>query len=393
MSGLPTIGGSVQPGFERCRDAFAAGLQRGEIGAACAIRVGGVAVVDLWGGIADPATGRPWQEDTIVPVFSVTKGVAAICVLHLVAQGLIDLDRPVAHYWPDFAAGGKDGVTVRQALAHRAGVPYVDDALTLADLGDVPGMAARLAAQSPMFAPGSAHLYHAVSIGWITSELVRQTTGLTLGAWLAAEIAGPLGLSLFIGLPEAKRDRVARLAYRDPATVAAALAATMAEGSVAWRTLTINGVLSFAPDLGEGSLNDPRVQALELAGASLISDARSLATLYAACLTAVNGIRLLSDAVIADATRAVSTGRQFGVEIDGPPWGAGLMIPWPVQPMLGSASFGHDGMGGSLAFADPERGVSFAYVRNGMATGGVRDPDVYAVVDTLRTILDEGNKS
>ena len=132
---------------------------------------------------------------------------------------------------------------------------------------------------------------------------------------------------------------------------------------------------------------------MELAGAALVADARSLATFYAACLAPIDGIRLLSDEVIADAIRPVSTGKQFGLEEEGPAWGAGLMIPWRVQPMLGGSSFGHDGMGGSLAFASPEREVGFAYVRNGMAAGGVEDPEVYAVVKALDDILDERIKA
>lgn len=391
MDELPMVGGTVAPGFERCRDAFVAGLASGaETGAACSIRVNGKTVVDLWGGIADLSTGRKWNRDTIAPVFSVSKGVAAVCVLHLVTQGLLDLDAPVARYWPEFAQAGKGSVTVREALAHRAGIPFIDGAISLEDLHSVEHMAARVATQAPIFSPGSAHLYHAVVVGWITSELVRRITGKTVGQWLAEKVARPLGLSLYFGLPPSEQQRVARLIYRDPALAAAALDATLPEGSAPWKTLTLNGTLSFAPDLGDGSLNDPRVISAELAGAGLVADARSLATFYAACIEPVDGIRLLSDDVIADAIRPVSTGAEFGMAHDGPSWGAGVMIPWRVQPMLGGSSFGHDGMGGSLAFASPERKVGFAYVRNSMAAGGVEDPEVYAVVKALADSLDEG---
>ena len=387
----PNIGGTVAPGFERCRDAFAGGLQNGaEIGAACSIFVDGVAVVDLWGGVADRQTGRAWERDTIVPVFSVSKGVAAVCVLHLATQGLIELDAPLSRYWPEFAHAGKGEISVRDALAHRAGVPYVDGNISLEQLGSVENMSARLAAQSPFFEPGLAHLYHAVTIGWITSELVRRVTGLTVGKWLARNVAGPQDLALFFGVPQNKRQHVAKLAHRDFEQAAAIVAATMAPGSVPWMSLTLNGALSFAADFGDNTLNDPRVQSLELAGAGLVANARSLAKFYAACIAPVNGVRLLSDDVIADAVKPVSTGKQFGQSEDGPAWGAGIMIPWSVQPMLGGSSFGHDGMGGSLAFASPERKVGFAYVRNGMAAGGVEDPEVYAVVKALADILDQG---
>ncbi|MFW2851205.1 serine hydrolase domain-containing protein [Sphingomonas sp. TX0543] len=384
------IGGHVAPDFERCREAFETGFRSGsEVGAACAIRVGGETVVDIWGGAADGITGRAWERDTIVPVFSVSKGVAAVCVLHLVSQGLLDLDEPVSTYWPEFAVSGKSRVTVRQALAHRAGVPFVDGEVTIQDLQNVPGMAARLAAQKPIFDPGATHIYHPVSIGWITSELVRRVTGNCLGDWLRTEICEPLGLSIFMGLPAQEGERVARLVYRDPETAAKVVAETMMEDTLPWHALTLNGLLSFAPDLGKGSLNDPAVQRLELAGAGGIADARSLATFYGACIAPVDGVRLMSDEVIADSIKPVSTGRQFGLEEDGPSWAAGVMTPWRVQPMLGGSSFGHDGMGGSLAFAEPRRQVAFAYVRNGMAAGGFEDPEVYAVVAALQSILEE----
>jgi CubicO group peptidase (beta-lactamase class C family) len=223
-------------------------------------------------------------------------------------------------------------------------------------------------------------------VGWITSELVRRITGMTIGQWLHERVAERLGLSLYFGLPRAERGRVARVQYRDGALVDTMLEAL--RGTDSWRALTMNGAISFARDLGERSLNDHEVLSLELAGAALVADARSLAAFYAACLAPIDGLRLLSDAVIVEAVKPVSTGAQFETPVPGPSWGAGVMIPWSVQPMLGGSSFGHDGMGGSLAFACPERELSFAYVRNSMATGGVKDPEVYAVVDALRDIVD-----
>ncbi|MET0238518.1 MAG: serine hydrolase domain-containing protein, partial [Sphingobium sp.] len=312
----------------------------------------------------------------------------AVCVLELAARGLIALDAPIAHYWPEFAQYGKGDVTVAQALGHRAGVPFIDGKIDFAELGDVTEMAARLAAQEPIFEPGKYHIYHAVTIGWITSELVHRVTGKTLGSWFAEQIAAPLDLSMFFGTPERDRGRAARLIHRD-LEAAKALEASLTPGSLPWKAMTLNGALSFASDWGAHSLDDPAVQALELAGAGLLAHARSLATFYAACLHEVDGVRLLSDAVIAEGIRPISEGPQFGLDEDGPSWGAGVMIPWRVQPMLGGSSFGHDGMGGSLAFAYPERNVSFAYVRNGHVAGGVRDPEVYALVDALSAILEK----
>jgi len=380
------ISGHVSPGFEDVAKAFAANISTSEIGAACAVRVRGELVLNVWGGMADADAGKPWTSETITPVFSVTKGVAAVVVAHLAGNGLIDLDAPLARYWPEFAAHGKGSLSVRRALAHQAGVPFIDGSITLADLGSPAGMAARLAAQEPMFEPGSAHAYHAVTVGWITSELVRRVTGRPIGAWLSENIATPLGLSTFIGLPEVERSRVARLRSKDPAAMQA-LVAAFTEGTAAWKAMTLNGSMSLPPEGLLPNFNDYAVQSVELAGANMITDALSLATLYAACVGEIGGVRLLSDATISDATRPISTGPQYGVQGPEPSWAAGFMTPWEIQPMLGPESFGHDGFGGSLGFADPAYRVGFGYVRNGLVVGGVRDPEVYNVVDALRAAL------
>lgn len=380
--------GFVRPGFERVAEAFERNLQTGELGAACSIRVGGETVVDLWGGRMRSDSPAPWERDTMVTVFSVTKGVGACVVLHLADQGLLDLDAPVARYWPEFGAEGKDQVTVREALGHRAGVPFISGDITLDDLRSPEGMSARLAAEKPIFEPNSAHLYHPLTIGWITSELVRRTTGLTIGQWLAKNIAEPNDLSLHIGVPEAKLGKVARVQLRDQKGTSEELAKHAVEGSAGWKALTLNGLISIIPGGEPYDLNRPEVQVLELAGAGMVADARSLAAFYSTCIDEGQGTRLLSDAIIANATRPISTGLQFGDSVPGPAWGAGVMVPWPIQPMLSETSFGHDGFGGNLAIADPRYGVGFAYIRNSLPPGGVVDQEVYSVVDALRSILD-----
>ncbi len=379
------VSGWVRPGFESVREVFAAHLSD-EIGAACAIQVCGEPVVDLWGGCACPAAHRAWERDTIVPVFSVSKGVAAVCVLHLAQRELIDLDAPVSRYWPEFAQGGKGQVSVREAIAHRAGVPFLDGTITLEDLRSPEGLGARLAAQAPWFEPGSTHSYHAIVMGWITSELVRRVTGLPIGRWLAENISGPFRLALYMGLPTELKARVARLEVRDPEGMRKVLSG-LPEGSPAWKALTLNGLVSVVPDSGALDMNDYALQAVEMAGSGMIGDARSLAAFYSACVHARDDMRLLNDETIEDAIRPVSTGIPFDSSVEGPSWGAGVMIPWALQPMLGATSFGHDGYGGNLAFADRDHRVGFAYVRNGIPVGGVRDPEVYAVVDALRAIL------
>ncbi len=342
--------------------------------------------MDLWGGASDRAAGTPWREDTLVPVYSVTKGVAALSILHLVDRGLLALDAPVATYWPEFAQHGKQGVTVRELLAHRAGLPFIEGELALDEFASPQHMAARLAGQVPYFEPGSSHMYHGMTMGWLTSELVRRVTGLSMGPWVA-EQAHQLGIEFYIGLPAVVRPRVAQLCHQVPEQLTL-LSTFYPPGSLGWKVVTLNGVIQPMPG-GEGGVdfNDFQLQSKELAGANLITNARSLAKFYDSCLERPGSPAFISARTIADGTQPVSSGVPFDTEVPGATWGAGLMLPFPVQPMLGPASFGHDGYGGSLAFADPESGISFAYVRNQLAPGGAKDETVYRMVDALSQSL------
>src|SRR5262245_31891542 len=206
---MNTVHGSWAPEFERVREAFAKNLAQGEVGAACCVYWNGACVVDVWGGLADRESARPWQRDTAALVFSSTKGVLAALV-HLLAQrDQLEIDAPVARYWPAFAANGKDAITVRHVLSHRAGLPAVEGDLTLEDVFAWHPVCAAIAAQRPIWVPGTEHGYHARTFGWILGEVVRRVAGATAGQLLAKEIAEPLGLELWIGLPEAIEPRVA----------------------------------------------------------------------------------------------------------------------------------------------------------------------------------------
>ncbi len=379
------VDGRFMSGFEALADAFAETIERGlEIGAACAVFKDGVPLLDLWGGVSDRAAGTPWLADTLVPVYSVTKGVAALSILHLVDQGLLELDAPVAAYWPEFGQHGKQDLTVRAMLGHRAGLPFVQGALQFEELADPSHMAARLAGQVPYFAPGSSHMYHGLTIGWLTSELVRRVTGKAMGP-LVAERARQLDIELHIGLPQAVRPRVAVLEPQLPA-MRTMVRDLYPVDTLGWQIVTLNGVLQPMPG-GGVDFNDYALQSKELAGANLITNARSLATFYDSCLERPGYAAFVSARTIADATRPVSCGAPFDTDVPGATWGAGLMLPFSHQPMLGPASFGHDGFGGSLAFADPDSGVSFAYVRNQLAPGGAKDQTVYRLVDVLRELI------
>ena len=377
------VEGYVAPDFLRCADAFRENFRAGdELGAACAIYRHGELVLDMWGGVARRSENKIWSRDSIVPVFSVTKGVAAICILHLVQAGLLVLDRPIAHYWPEFAAHEKGRVTVREGLAHRAGVPVVDGHVSIADIQDTRGFASRIADQRPVFKPGTTHQYHAITIGWVTSELVWRVTGRSIGEYFREAIAEKLDLNLWIGIPQRAEKQVAEVEAGDFDQESEFL---LRRGTVLWRALTLNGLFpTKLVGVGAG-LNDPRIQTTELAGVSGISDARSLAKLYGAVIGDVdNACRILSEELLADACNPVSTCPEGKVE---PSWGAGFALPFAGQPMLGTTSFGHDGAGKSVAFADRDHGIAFAYVRNKMNLANARDGLVYAVINALRTVL------
>ena len=377
------IQGTSDPEFAACRDAFEANFREGgERGAACVIYRDGKPVLDLWGGSADATDQTPWYRNTAVPVFSVTKGISALCILSQVSKGKIDLDLPLAQYWPEFAAHGKGNISVRKALAHQAGVPLISGLVTIEDLADTAAMAARLAAEPPLFKPGTAHAYHAITVGWITSELMRRVTGQTVGNWFRANVAGPLELNIQIGRGDDAQSPVA--AVEVPAEYDTP---ELDPSSIAARAISLNGLFPARMSGLADAMNDPAMQRVELAGANGVADARSLARLYSRAIGGGGEAPLVSEDCVHDARRTVSSGTPLGQEFAGPTWGAGLLLPWAFQPMLGEGSFGHDGAGGSLAFAHAPSGVSFAYVRNRTGQPGIRDPQVYRVVDALTRIL------
>lgn len=374
------IGGDADEGYGRVADAFRRNLSS-EIGAAVAVYRDERKVVDLWAGRRDGVTGAPWCADTLVTVFSTTKGVAALTIAVAASRGLIDYDAPVADYWPEFAQAGKGAVTVRQLLGHQAGLVVIDPPLTTADLADPEKRAAKLAAQAPWWPPGSRHGYHAITLGWYESELVRRVDpdGRTLGRFFAEEVAAPLGLDFFIGLPpHVDRDRVARL--QPPSTIEKLrhlaslrprqlIATVNPYGIPARAGLVAEGV---TVDVGGESLRD-----IEIPAGNGIGDARSLAKVYGAAAT--GGSRLgwtpaVFDALKAPAVLPTGSLRDVVAQRDAS-YSLGFSKPAPTF-VFGStvAAFGTPGAGGSFGFADPDTGVGFAYVMNRMGLCPVSDP-------------------
>ncbi|WTH62655.1 beta-lactamase family protein [Streptomyces sp. NBC_01546] len=383
------IQGVVTEGFEPVRDAFVRNFEvLGDRGAAVAVYRDGRKVVDLWGGTKDANGTEPWTEDTAQIVRSATKGVAAAVPLLLHQRGLLDLDAPVGSYWPEFKAGGKDRTLVRDVLAHRAGVPALDRGLTAAEAADGVSGPRAVAAQQPFWQPGTEHGYHAQTYSWLLSELVLRATGRTVGGILAEEIAEPLGLDFWIGLPESEAHRVGRVAPVDPPSSAGTLKTrprrNVSEAYADPDSLTRRAFAAIDPLPDE---NDPAYRAAELPASAGIGTARALARFYAATIGVVeDGARIFTPATTASAGKELSAGPDRVLVVN-TRFGPGYMLHGPASPLLSPASFGHPGRGGSLAFADPEAGIGFGYVTNAHAQSVTADPRAQALVRALRSAL------
>jgi CubicO group peptidase (beta-lactamase class C family) len=399
MRVMTDIQGEVAPGFEKVRDAFQANFDHhGDVGAAFALYKDGVKVVDLWAGVANDETGAPWNEDTLQLVFSTTKGATAICA-HLLAQrGELDFDAPVAEYWPEFKANGKENVPVRWLLSHRSGLPVLDTPLTPEQYYAWDPVADALAAKKPEWEPGTRHGYHAVTYGNLVGEVVKRISGKSLGTFFHENVAEPLGLDFWIGLPEAEESRVSRLIsfqlgateeqramMKDfplenlPEEMRPIVQAFMDPNSLSNRALT--GVTQPAMDF-----NSRAMHAAEVPAANGITTARSLAKMYAAQVGEVDGVRLMSDATVANATIEQSNGPDAVLMIP-TRFGLGFFLQSDFSPLMGPRSFGHAGAGGSLGFADPDAGVGFGYVMNKMSTNLSGDPRTIGLVDAIKASL------
>ena len=367
------IDGSVEEGYGPVADAFAANFtDHGDVGAGFCLYFDGRPVVDVTGGIADPATGRAYDADTLQLVFSTTKGAAAICAALLHERGELDYDAPVAEYWPEFAAAGKGEMTVGWMMSHRGGLATLDQAPSLADVLAVAPVVDALAAQPPLWPQDGSHGYHALTYGWLVGEVVRRITGRRIGEFLQAEIAAPLDLEFWIGLPEEHEDRVAPLLSKplDPAA-AALVQAFMGPTTLVGRALTLNDTLPFLE--GDNIYNTRAVRASEIPAANGVTNASSLARMYAATIGEVDGVRLMTDATRERATTAVTSGSDRCLVME-TKFAMGFMCADGILPLSGPRAYGHAGAGGSLGYADPDLGIGFGYVMNHMSGSLVGDP-------------------
>lgn len=384
--------GVVEPGFEPVANAFAQAFDGHErMGAALAVHVAGRPVVDLHGGVRDVRSGEPWSDDTLSVVFSCSKGLMALLAARLVQQGRLDYDAPVAQYWPEFAQAGKQGVLVRHILGHRSGLSAPTRWLSTEDILDWSTVTTALAEQRPLWHPGYAYAYHAITQGWLIGEVVRRITGQSAGQAFAELVARPVGAEAWIGLPAELEHRVAHLTVG--ATLAALLdqqAAARTPGVIDWpeRAMTLGGALPHALVTDDGGFNDPRLHRAEIPAAGGIASARALAAIWSAAVVDVGPGRLVDDATLESALRVQSDGHPFfSAPPPWPRWGMGFQLDSEARRYLSAASFGHDGAGGQVAFGDPVHRVGFAFVTNVMEAD---DPRATRIIDALRMVLSAG---
>jgi CubicO group peptidase (beta-lactamase class C family) len=351
-------------------------------------------VVDLWGGRRSARDNEPWGEDTVVMVYSTSKGMSAIAVAVAHSRGLLDFDAPVAGYWPEFAAGGKESVTVRQLLSHQAGLCAVDARLDAKMLGDLDAVAAAIAPQVPAWRPGTRHGYHALSIGFYENELIRRVDrqGRSLGRFFADEVAAPLGLEFYFGLPDGfPAERVASIKGFTRLAAAAhfrSMPPRMLAGFARPKSLTYRAFAN--PRMrGPADLDGPEFRAVEFTAAAGMGQVRSIAKAYGEMATGGRalGIGEQTMAELTAPARPPSGGVDDLVLRVPTAYAAGFMKPSEVWPFAGKHSFGHPGAGGSFGFADPDAELGFAYAPNRLGHHLRDDPREKTLRDAVYACL------
>ena len=379
--------GQCDSRFTAVRDAFAENFDsRNDVGASTAVYLDGKLVVDLWGGHADAAGTRPWQSDTIVNIYSITKPMAAICLHHLVGQGRVDWDARVAQYWPEFAQAGKGNIPVRQLLNHRSGISGIRQPLPTEALYDWDRMVHALEAQEPWWEPGTKHGYHTITFGWLIGEIVRRVSGKSLGTYWKEEISGPLGADLIIGVGAEDDARVAEMLPPPP----------LGPGeSDAWAEFLADPESMQAKAAGNppwdpvATINTVEWRRAELPAVNGHGNGRSLAKIFGALARGgeLDGVVVLSPSVIADATVEQAHGPD-AITASVSRFGLGFALSNETYPMGGNPrAFGHAGLGGSIAFADPDAKVGFGYAQNKIGLSVGQDPRVTSLVDALYASL------
>lgn len=394
------MSGNCKPGFEKIAESFIHNFnQEGEVGASVCVRVAGEVVVDLWGGMASPKTESLWERDSLSVVYSCTKAATALCAHLLIDRGLLNPNELVSHYWPEFAVNGKENVTVLMMLNHSAGVPALREPLKAGAYYDWDYMVKQLEQEAPFWEPGTRNGYHMVTYGWTVGELVRRVSGKSLGSFFQSEIAGPLGIDFWIGLPDEMEARVAPMLNYKPnarAPKSDFLKALLRDKSSISHLAFHNS--------GGHSANTREAHAAEIGAAGGITNARSLSGMYVplAAQGIFNGKQFLKPETVLRMGE-VSTATQRD---------ATLLVPTRFTPgfmksidnragtpgntdsvLLGRQAFGHVGAGGSIGFADPECELAFAYTMNQMGLGVFLNQRGQALVDATYLSLGYDNNT
>ena len=382
----PIVHGTCDPRFSKLKWQFEKNMASGaELGAAVAVVEHGKSVVDLWSGYADKKKLAPWGRDSLVNVFSSTKGISALCVQHAMDKGLLDSDKTVAYFWPEFGCNGKREITLSWLLNHRSGVAALREPVEDQALFDWDYMTSRFAEERPWWEPGTAHGYHMVSAGWMIGEVFHRVLGCSVGDYLNQELTSALGVDFFIGVPDSEFSRVAQL---NGARVAPEKGRVFLFNRILEdREGLLSKALTNPPSLMTSS-NSDEWKRMKLPSATGFGNARSLATLYGA---AVAEDSFLSEEAVRRCYQVESKGMDKVLETP-TRFGPGFLLQQLDDPETGFGSglnaFGHPGSGGSLGFADPERGIGFGYVMNQMGPYLMVDPRARALANAMYAAFD-----
>lgn len=373
MAKVAEIGGFVAPGFEAVRDAFQANFESGaEIGATFSAVLKGETVADLWAGYRDRDRTRPWKEDTIVNVYSTTKGMGSIALAALFDEGKLDYDAKITDYWPEFGAHGKGEMSVAQVVSHQAGVCGPRDPITVEDLYDWDKMCSMLAAQEPFWEPGTQSGYHAVVWGYLAGEVIRRITGKSIGAYFHEKVAAPLEADFYIGLPESEESRASDMISAAP---------MKPEDAAKMGPEAIKAAQAMQQsELYQAALGNPQIKpyrdvssrawrAAEIPAANGTGNGRGIARIYGALANggALGGVQILSADAIAESTKQEWGDKPDAVLGMPMPKARGFMLNRMGMYGPSEKAFGHSGAGGSIGFSDPETGLGIGYAMNQMA--------------------------
>jgi CubicO group peptidase (beta-lactamase class C family) len=393
-----SIHGTCTPQFAEVRTEFERNFaERGEVGASVHVTLDGEPVVDLWGGVADPATGRPWSEETIVHVWSCTKAATALCAHILASRGELDLNAPVTRYWPEYAAEGKETTLVRHVLAHQAGLPALTELLPAGAFYDWGLVTSRLAAQKPLWQPGTRHGYHGLTFGFLVGEIVRRVTGLSLGQFFEKEVSGPLGLDFWMGLPDDLEPHVAHTIPVDPTQPGILLPSLFLTALTQPESLPGLMLLNNGGYMAPGESDSRAAHAAEMGAIGGISNARGLAGMYRplALGGSYHGVRLvepeqlpqMSNVAVAGLDAVVGVPSRFGLGFQKATDNTHLPPNDAEGLLVAEEAFGHTGMGGSLGFADPRARISFGYTMNRQGPGLALNERGQSLVDAVYRAL------